>query len=101
MLTRTSGAGMHEPVHPGKILSEVYLDPLKVSVTDAAEALGVSRKHVSALVNGRASVNPDMAIRLGLALQTDPAFWLNMQSQFDLWTERQKPAPKVKPLKVA
>jgi len=89
---------MHEPAHPGEILRELYLNPLAVTITKAAQALGVTRKHVSAIVNGRAPVTPDMAVRLAAAFDTEPEIWVNMQAQYDLWTVRRKARPKVKPL---
>ncbi len=92
---------MAAPAHPGEILSAMYLDPMEVSITVAAEALGVSRKHVSAIVNGSASVTPDMAARLAAVFGPDVQFWINLQAQFDVWEVSQKPAPKVKRLEVA
>jgi len=89
---------MHNPAHPGEILRELYLKPLGVTVTQAAEALGVTRKHVSAIVNGRAPVTPDMAVRLAAVFATEPELWVNMQAQYDLWTVRKQARPKVKPL---
>lgn len=89
---------MHNPAHPGEILREMYLKPLGVTVTQAAEALGVSRKHVSAIVNGRAPVTPDMAVRLAAVFATEPELWVNMQAQFDLWTVSKQARPKVKSL---
>ena len=86
---------MHAPAHPGKILRELYLKPLGISVTQAAKALGVTRKHVSAIVNGRA---PDMALRLAAAFATEPELWVNMQAQYDLWTVSRQARPKVKAL---
>lgn len=76
---------MHSPPHPGEILRELCLDPMGISVTDAAEALGVSRKTLSAILNGRAGISPEMAIRLSKAFDTSPESWLNQQQQFDLW----------------
>ena len=87
---------MHNPAHPGEILRELYLAPLGITVTQAAEALGVSRKHVSAIVNARAPVTPDMAVRLAAAFGTEPDLWVNMQVQHDLWTVSKKARPKVK-----
>jgi addiction module HigA family antidote len=87
---------MHNPAHPGEILRELYLKPLGVTITQAAEALGVTRKHVSAIVNGRAPVTPDMAVRLAAAFATEPELWVNMQAQYDLWTVRKQARPKVK-----
>jgi addiction module HigA family antidote len=92
---------MHAPSHPGEVLSSMYLEPMGVSITDAAEALGVSRKHLSAIVNGAAPVSPDMAARLGVVLGPDTAFWINLQAQYDVWEVSQKPAPKLRRLEVA
>lgn len=89
---------MHNPAHPGEILLEMYLKPLGVTITDAAAALGVTRKHVSAIVNGRAPVTPDMAVRLAAVFATDPELWVNMQAQYDLWTVSKQARPKVKVL---
>lgn len=79
---------MHNPPHPGEVLRELCLRPLGVTVTDAAAALGVSRKTLSAIVNGRAGISADMAIRLSLAFDTSPESWLNQQLQYDLWQAR-------------
>jgi len=76
---------MHNPPHPGEILRELCLSPLGVTVTQAALALGVSRKTLSAILNGRAGISPEMAIRLSLAFDTTPESWLNQQVQYDLW----------------
>jgi antitoxin HigA-1 len=61
---------MHNPPHPGEILRSLCLEPLGLSVTDAAEALGVSRKTLSAILNGRAGISPEMAVRLSIAFDT-------------------------------
>ena len=79
---------MYNPPHPGEILKELCLQPLGLSVTQAAEALGVSRKTLSAILNGRAGISPEMAIRLSLAFDTSAESWLNQQSQYDLWLAR-------------
>jgi addiction module HigA family antidote len=92
---------MSTPAHPGEVLSTMYLDSVGVSITAAAEALGVSRKHLSAIVNGTASVTPDMASRLAVVFGPDVQFWINLQAQFDVWEISQKPAPKLKRLEVA
>ena len=92
---------MHNPSHPGEILRDLYLTPLGVSITAAADALGVTRKHVSEIVNGHAPVSADMAIRLAVALGTEAELWVNMQAQFDLWEATQKAPPKVKVLRAA
>src|SRR5476651_506203 len=101
MATITKPPAMHSPAHPGEILRELYLKPMGVTITQAADALGVSRKHISAIVNGRAPVTPDMAVRLAAAFETEAALWVNLQAQHDLWEVSQKAAPNVKPLRQA
>lgn len=76
---------MHNPPHPGEVLKEFCIEPLNLTVTEAAEALGVSRKTLSAILNCRAGISPEMAIRLGKAFGTSPESWLNQQMQYDLW----------------
>ena len=75
---------MHNPPHPGEVLKKLCLEPLGLSVTQAAKALGVSRKTLSAILNGRAGISPEMAIRLSIALDTTAESWLNQQVQYDL-----------------
>lgn len=79
-----------KPSMPGEVLKEMYLEPLDVTITDFAEHIGVSRKTVSALVNGRTPVTVDMAMRLSVALNTTPDLWLNLQRAVDLWNARQE-----------
>ena len=67
------------------MLKELCLEPLNLTVTDAARALGVSRKTLSAILNGRAGISPEMAVRLSIAFNTSPESWLNQQLQYDLW----------------
>ena len=76
---------MHNPPHPGEVLRQLCLEPLGLNVTDAAKGLGVSRKTLSAILNGRAGVSPEMAVRLSLAFGTTSESWLNQQVQYDLW----------------
>jgi len=76
---------MHNPPHPGEIIRELCLQPLGLTVTDAATALGVSRKTLSAILNGRAGISPEMAVRLSIAFGTSGESWLNLQTQHDLW----------------
>ena len=80
---------MHKPPHPGEVLKELCLEPLGLSVTRAAEALGVSRKTLSAILNGRAGISPEMALRLSKAFGTSPESWLNQQMHYDLWATEQ------------
>lgn len=81
---------MYNPPHPGEVIKELCLEPLGISVTAAAKGLGVSRKTLSALLNGRAGVSPEMAIRLSIAFDTSAESWLNQQSQYDLWKAEQR-----------
>lgn len=93
---------MHNPPHPGEIIRELCLEPLGVSVTDAAAALGVSRKTLSAILNGKAGISPEMAIRLSIAFDTSAESWLLQQSQFELWhAEQNRGALKVRRLSAA
>lgn len=85
---------MHNPPHPGEVLRELCLEPLGLSVTAAAEALGVARKTLSAILNGHSGISPEMAIRLAKAFDTTPESWLNQQVQYDLWVAEQC-APKL------
>lgn len=82
---------MFNPPHPGEVIRE-YL-PAGVSVTEAAKKLGVSRQAFSAIINGRAGISADMALRLSKALGTSPDMWLGMQMKYDLWQAKQA-APK-------
>jgi addiction module HigA family antidote len=75
---------MHNPPHPGEVLKKLCLEPLELTVTEAAKALGVSRKTLSAILNGRAGVSPEMAVRLSIAFDTTAESWLNQQVQYDL-----------------
>ncbi len=93
---------MHNPPHPGEVLKALCLEPLELTVTAAAKALGVSRKTLSAIINGRAGITPEMALRLSLAFDTSAESWLAQQLQFDLWqVEKRRPALRVKRLSAA
>ena len=76
---------IHKPPHPGEVLRELCLKPLDLTVTQAAAALGVSRKTFSSILNGRAGISPEMAVRLSLAFGTTAESWMNQQVQYDLW----------------
>lgn len=81
---------MHNPPHPGEIIRELCLEPLGLTVTEAAKGLGVSRKTLSALLNGRFGISPEMAIRLSKGFGGSAESWLIQQSQYDLWQVLQK-----------
>lgn len=80
---------MHTPPHPGEVLKERCLEPLGLTVTDAAKGLGVSRKTLSTILNGKSGISPEMAVRLSIAFNTSSESWLNQQSQYDLWQAEQ------------
>ena len=75
---------MYKPAHPGEVLRDLYLEPLGLTVTNAAKALGVTRKTFSELVNQKSGLSISMALRLSKAFDTTPELWLNMQQNYDL-----------------
>ena len=81
------------PAHPGEVLRD-YLGG--ISVREAADRLGVTRAHLSRILNGRANITAPMSLRLAGALGTSPDFWLKMQVQRDLWVAQRSGVPKVK-----
>jgi len=81
---------MNNPPHPGEVIKSLCLKPLGVTVTQAAEALGVSRKTLSAILNARAGISPEMAVRLSIAFDTTAESWMNQQTQYDLWHAEQQ-----------
>ena len=80
---------MHNPPHPGEVLRELCIEPLGLTVTEAAKGLGVSRKTLSTILNGKSGISPEMAVRLSIAFNTSSESWLNQQSQYDLWQAEQ------------
>ena len=77
-------------VHPGAVLKGLYLEPMEITITQAAGRLGVARKILSQLVNGHMGISAEMAIRLSKALNTTPQLWMNMQQGYDLWVAEKK-----------
>ena len=93
---------MHNPPHPGEILRDLCIEPLGLSVTETAEALGITRKTLSSILNGRSGISPEMAVRLSIAFGTSSESWLNQQSQYDLWAaEKRRKDLKVRKLSAA
>lgn len=88
---------MHNPPHPGEMIKEDVLPELGLSVTDAAEQLGVSRVALSRVINGRAAISAELAIRLAQWLGGSAEIWLRAQLQHDLWNAERKTKAKVKP----
>ena len=81
---------MHNPPHPGEVIRELCINPLDLTVTEAAEGLGVSRKTLSALLNGRFGISSEMAIRLSKAFGGSAESWIIQQAQYDLWQALQR-----------
>ena len=93
---------MHNPPHPGGIVRRQCLEPLGLSVTKAADALGVTRQALSELVNGKSGISVDMSIRLYKAFGSTPETWLGMQMAYDLWQARDRASTiKVKRIEAA
>ena len=90
---------MHNPPHPGEVLQDTVL--AQMTVTEFAKRLGVSRVALSRVVNGRAAVSAELAIRLAAALGGSAEAWLNMQMAYDLWHAQKKRRPKIQRLRSA
>ena len=88
MITTT----LHDPPHPGELLREFWLEPMGLSITAIAKQIHVPRKTLSEVVNGRAAVSPEMAVRLEMALGKSAQSWLGHQSAYDLWQLQAKKA---------
>ena len=84
---------MHDPPHPGAFIRRQCLQPLGLTVTEAAKGLSVSRNTLSMVLNGRRGISPEMAIRLSEAFGGSPESWLTQQMQYDLWHARRSRAP--------
>jgi addiction module HigA family antidote len=86
---------MHNPAHPGEVLREFLGE---MSITHASDALGITRVTLSRILNGKAGISADMALRLDEALGTGAEMWLTMQAQYDLWVASQRQRPRILPL---
>lgn len=75
---------MKNPPHPGEIIKDLCITPLGLTVTQAAEGLGIARKTLSLLLNGHAGISPEMAVRLSKAFGRSPESWMQLQVQYDL-----------------
>jgi addiction module HigA family antidote len=98
MKNSTKPKRMYDPPHPGEILRDTVLGDGQLSVSEFARKLGVSRVALSRVVNGRAAVSADMALRLAAALGGSAESWLHMQASHDLWHAARKRRPKVERL---
>lgn len=92
---------IHTHPHPGEILNETVFEPLELSVTDAAERLAMSRVALSRVLNGKAGISPELALRLEKAGVSTARFWITLQANYDLWKAMQREQPPVRPLQNA
>lgn len=86
---------MHNPPHPAEIIREDVLPALQMSVTDLAKRLNMTREMISRVVNGKAGISPDLALRLEMAGISSARAWLGAQAEYDLWQAQQKPIPEI------
>ena len=93
---------MHNPMHPGEFIREIYITPFNLSMRKVAESLGVSPSTLTRLLNGDSNMSPEMALRLSKGLGRTPESWLTMQDQYDLWHAKKKVnLKKVRKLKLS
>ena len=88
-----------KPTHPGEVLYEDVIKELNLSITEAAKNLGVSRKTLSELINGKSNLTPEMAVRIANSTNTSPESWINMQIKLDLWNVKQNKIINTVPFK--
>ena len=86
-----------KPTHPGTVFLEDVMKPLNLTVTDAARMLGVSRKTLSEFVNEKATLSPEMALRISEATNTSAESWMNMQQKLTMWLARKHEPDNVIP----
>ncbi len=95
---------MHNPPHPGEVLKDGVFTDSDMTVTDFAERIGVTRVMLSRVLNGRAGISAEMAVRLATALGTSSEMWMHMQANYDLWQAEKnlkREVSKIRPLKLA
>lgn len=80
---------MYNPPHPGKLLLEGYMKPLNLTISEFALKLGMSRKCLSEIINGKAGISTEMALKIEKSLKSRAGFWLDLQQEYDLWQARQ------------
>jgi antitoxin HigA-1 len=81
---------LEDPVHPGEVLKELYLDPLDMGAIAFARRLGVPRTRIERLIKGTTGITPDTALRLARAFSTTPTYWMNLQTNYDMAIARKK-----------
>jgi addiction module HigA family antidote len=89
----------HEPIHPGEILLEEFLEPFGVSQYQLAKVVGVSPRRINEIVHGKRAITPDTALRLARAFDVSDRFWLNLQNRYDLEVEKSKLAESLASIK--
>lgn len=92
---------LHNPPHPGEVLKDGVFTGTDVSIVGFARRIGVTRVALSRVLNGKAAISPDMALRLADALGGSAESWLHMQANYDLWQARQKPRKEIERMPVA
>ena len=75
-----------KPTHPGQIIKEDYLIPLSISIKEISKQLSISSNELSEIINEKSSITPEIALRLSMAFDTTPDFWMNLQKNYDLWS---------------
>lgn len=78
------------PAHPGTVLRDLFMNERNLNITDLAKGLGMTRANVSAVVNGRAGISPEMAVKLSAAFGNSATFWTNLQTNYELWHAERK-----------
>jgi antitoxin HigA-1 len=78
------------PSHPGAVLRELFMSERNLTITDLSKGLGMTRANVSAVVNGRAGISPEMAVKLSAAFGNSATFWTNLQTNYELWHAEKK-----------
>lgn len=78
------------PSHPGTVLRELFMNERNLTITELAKGLGMTRANVSAVVNGRAGISPEMAVKLSAAFGNSANFWTNLQTNYELWHAERK-----------
>ncbi len=86
---------MHNPPHPGIFLNETVIKPLAIGVTETAQHLSMSQTALSRVLNRKAGISPDLAVRLEQAGQSTARFWVNLQANYDLWNATNRKQPKI------
>jgi addiction module HigA family antidote len=89
-MATTTRKRTRRPSLPGEILAELYLAPHEISIAKFAKACGVTRKHMSAIVNGHAAITAEMATRMAAVLGTTAQYWLNLQNAVDLYDAQER-----------